>query len=330
MNNSFKKVMVTGGGGCIGIAVCNELVSRGVAVHLFDLPEQIFRVKKALPAEAKLFYGSILDKSSLREAMEGCDAIIHLAAYLGVKRTEQNKLRCIEINVDGTKNVLDCAIQQRIKKIAFASSSEVYGEPQENPITENTMTQGKTVYAITKLMGEELLKAYTQRYPELKHVILRYFNAYGPYQAAQFVLPRFINRIKNNLPPQINGDGNQRRSFCYVGDTAWATVEALFNDKTNGEVINVGNSDSVISLKDLADRVLTLMNKQNEIKPVYLADFKNSDREKNREIIDRFCDTRKAKSLLGFAPKVSLNEGIKKVVESDSIFEKWESTELSY
>ena len=121
--------------------------------------------------------------------MIDCDGVIHLAAYLGVRRTETNMLRCIEININGTKNVLDCAIQQKIKK-SSSPSSEVYGEPLENPITEESITQGKTVYAVTKLSGEELCKAYSQRYPDISFTILRYFNTYGPHQIAQFVVSK--------------------------------------------------------------------------------------------------------------------------------------------
>lgn len=322
--------MVTGGAGCIGLAVCAELAARGVTVHLFDLPEQIMRVKEALPKGVKIFYGSILDRSSIREAMDGCDGLIHLAAYLGVRRTENNKLRCIEINVEGTKNILDCAVAQGTRKIVFSSSSEVYGEPDENPITEEMMPQGKTIYAVTKLMGEELCKAYAQRYPQLQYVLLRYFNAYGPYQAAQFVIPRFIQNVMNNRPPQINGDGLQQRSYCYVSDTAQATVEALMRDEANGEIINVGNDSAVINLNNLADTIIHLAGKRETLRPMHLTNFKNADRDVSREIVDRFCDARKARKLLGFKPKVSLQEGIQKVLDSNSLFIQWESTEVPY
>ena len=119
MNDKFQTVFVTGGAGCIGMQVCNELISRGISVHLFDLPEQIARVKKYIPKSTNIFYGSILDCSSLRDAIAGCDAIVHLAAYLGVRRTETNRLRCIDININGTKNILECAVQNRVKKIVF-------------------------------------------------------------------------------------------------------------------------------------------------------------------------------------------------------------------
>lgn len=322
-------VLVTGGAGCIGIQVCRELDRRGIEVHLLDLGEQISRVRQALPANAKVFYGSILDISSIREAMDGCGAVIHLAALLGVRRTEVNRLRCLEINVDGTKRVLDCAIQHRIKRLVFSSSSEVYGEPLENPITEDTITQGKTVYAISKLAGEELCIGYAQRYPEFEHVILRFFNAYGPYQAAQFVLPKFIQNAMTGKPIVINGSGDQIRSYCYSEDTARGVVEALLRREAVGQVINLGSSDRPTSLKDLANLVVKASgNPSVEIK--YAADFQGTDRHASREIHRRYCSGDKAKQVLGFESRVSLEDGVRRIIEMNSIFEKWESTELPY
>lgn len=326
----FKKVLVTGGAGCIGLGVCKELVKRGVSVVLFDLYEQINQVEKYIPKEVELYYGSILDSSSLGDALEGCNAIIHLAAYLGVRRTEINRLRCLEINITGTRNVLECGIQNRIKKIVFASSSEVYGEPAENPITEKFITQGKTVYAITKLAGEEFCKAYAQRFPELSYVILRYFNTYGPYQIAQFVIPKFIRSIQRGEPPIIYGNGSQTRSYCYVSDTAWATVEALLNRKADGEVINIGNSKSPVSLSNLADLLIKISGKDGQIRPKYEKQFKNADRAIEREIFERFCDTSKAEKILDFSPRISLKKGIENVIKEGILFPKWASTDLYY
>lgn len=317
-----KKIIVTGGAGLIGIEVCKQLSESGHEVHLFDLGEQVQRVKDVIPKNVKIFYGSILDLSSLREAMKGCDFVIHLAALLGVNRSEKDKLRCIEINIGGTENVLSCAVQQRLRKIVFASSSEVYGEPLENPITENSITQGKTVYAVTKLAGEELCKAYAQKYP-FDFTIARYFNCYGPYQTAQFVISRFISNVIKGTSPVVYGDGKQMRSYTYVFDTAHATIKALFSEKANGETLNIGNGDCPISNSELAQLVIKLGGKDGKIKPEYRKDFKDCDRSHSREIFVRYCDSSKAKKLLDWQPKVSIEEGIKKVFEEGVIFDRW-------
>ena len=330
MAYSFEKVLVTGGGGCIGVQVCFELIRRGIEVQLFDLHEQLLYVDTLVPPNTKIHYGSILDLSSLRDAMSDCDAVIHLAAYLGVRRTESNRLRCIEININGTQNVLDCAVQHNIKKIIFASSSEVYGEPFENPVKETIPTHGKTVYAVSKLAGEELCKAYAQRWPELRYSILRYFNTYGPFQIAQFVIPKFIRNCMEGKPPIIYGNGDQKRSYCYSSDTAWATVEALFNKKADGEIFNIGKSRNPISLSKLANLVIEVCGKQKTLEPKYEKNFFNTDRSKEREIYERFCSTSKAKKILNFQPRVTLREGIKKVMEHGVIFPKWGTTDLIY
>jgi len=327
---TIESVLVTGGAGCIGLEVCSELSRRGMKVRLFDLPEQILRVKYAIGEDVEISYGSILDSSSLREAMDGCDAVIHLAAMLGVRRTELNKLRCLEINVEGSKKVLECAVQHRIKKVVFASSSEVYGEPSFNPVNENAPTQGKTVYAVSKLVGEELCKAYAQRYPGFSYTILRYFNTYGLYQTAQFVIPKFVVNVLKNKPPIIYGDGKQKRSYCFASDVAWATAEGLFRAEANQQVFNIGNGTRVIDLWELAHLVIRLGGKEGTIEPVHHLDFSSTDRAADREVTVRVCDTTKAHDILGFRPRISLEEGIQQIMRPDAIFERWETTELPY
>ena len=141
-----KKCFVTGGAGLIGLEICKELLRQGCEVHLYDLGKQIQRNKFDIPKSIITHYGSILDLYSLQKAMKGCKYIFHLAAMLGVQYTEDNKLECLEINCIGTKNVLTASVYVKAKKILFASSSEVYGEPKSNPISENFTTKGKTIY----------------------------------------------------------------------------------------------------------------------------------------------------------------------------------------
>ena len=324
MNYKKNRILVTGGAGLIGLEVCKQFNSLGHEVHLFDLGEQIKRVEHAISKDIKIYYGSIVDVSSLRNAIEGCDIVIHLAALLGVRRSESDKLRCLEINVDGTKNVLDCAVQHGVKKIVFASSSEIYGEPLSNPINEHNISQGKTIYAVTKLVGEEMCKAYSQKYP-IDYTILRYFNCYGPFQTAQFVISKFIKRVINNEPPIVNGKGNQIRSYTFVTDTAKATVLSALNDKVNGEIMNIGNGDQPISLMDLATSIIKWSGKEGKLKPKLLDNFVDTDRSEDREIFERFCDSSKAKKLLNWDVNVSLEDGVKKIIDKGEIFDRWEN-----
>lgn len=330
MAKERQMILVTGGAGLIGMHLCAELSRRGVGVRLFDVPEQIERVRPYIAPGIEVFYGSILDQTSLRDAMRGSDAVVHLAAYLGVRRTETNRLRCIEININGTQNVLDCAVQDGLRRIVFASSSEVYGEPVENPVRETTMTQGKTVYAISKLAGEEMAKAYSLRYPRLEYTILRFFNTFGPYQVAQFVIPKFIRGAMMGKPPVIYGRGSQIRSYCYAEDSGCAAAEAVMNPRAAGETFNIGNSQNVASLVDLARMVIRLCGQEGKIEPVIRAAFENTDRTEEREVFERICDSSKALSLLGFEPKYSLAEGIQKVIDHGIIHPRWATSDVDY
>tara|TARA_B100000963_G_scaffold358962_1_gene384940 strand:+ start:439 stop:1398 length:960 start_codon:yes stop_codon:yes gene_type:complete len=317
----IQRVLVTGGAGCIGYQVCKLLEKKKVKVVLFDVPEKIQKIGINQSKYLSFFNGSIMDKVSLEEALKNCDAVVHLAAYLGVQRTEQNKSRCIEINISGTKNVIDVLNKNKnIKKIIFASSSEVYGEPKSNPVSEKDITQGKTVYAITKLAGEEIIKA-NYELNKVKYVILRYFNTFGPYQVTQFVIPKFISLIRKNKSPIINGNGKQTRSFTYSKDSARATVDCLFSNKANNKTINIGNNKSKISIMNLCKMISKLMNK--DIKPKVNLNFKKSDRKKSREIYNRICDVGLAKKLLNFKPKYSMKEAILETIKENKNFENW-------
>ena len=317
----IQRVLVTGGAGCIGYQVCKLLEKKKIKVVLFDVPEKIQKIGINQSKYLSFFNGSIMDKVSLEEALKNCDAVVHLAAYLGVQRTEQNKSRCIEINISGTKNVIDVLNKNKnVKKIIFASSSEVYGEPKSNPVSEKDITQGKTVYAITKLAGEEIIKA-NYELNKVKYVILRYFNTFGPYQVTQFVIPKFISLIRKNKSPIINGNGKQTRSFTYSKDSARATVDCLFSNKVNNKTINIGNNKSKISIMNLCKMISKLMNK--DIKPKVNLNFKKSDRKKSREIYNRICDVGLAKKLLNFKPKYSMKEAILETIKENKNFENW-------
>lgn len=325
----YKKILVTGGAGCIGIQVCNQLAKAGQKVVLFDLYEQINTVRSFLDKRIEVFFGSILDISSIREAIRGCDGVIHLAAYLGVRRTELNKIRCLEINIDGTKNVLNACSLNSVKKIIFASSSEVYGEPLVNPVTEQEITKGKTVYAISKLAGEELVKAYHDEF-KIGYTILRYFNTYGPHQISQFVIPKFIKMASENKSPVIYGDGTQERSYNFSADSAKATIKCLFSSKTNSKIINIGNSEELINLKDLANLVIKICGKSKKLKAIYKLNFKKTDRKKEREINKRFCSTNLAKKLINYKPTTKLELGLKKVLKAGVSKKKWATSERDY
>ncbi len=206
----------------------------------------------------------------------------------------------------------------------------MYGEPFDNPVNEEAPIIGKSVYAVSKIMGEELCKAYSQRFPELSYVILRYFNTFGLYQTAQFVIPKFVANVLKDKPPIIYGDGNQKRSYSFASDVAWATIEALNSKKADRQIFNVGDGLRVLDLRELAQMVINIAGKEDKLEPVQRSDFRFTDRDEDREISERFCDSSKIREVLGFRIRVSLEEGLRLLMESGAIFERWETTELPY
>ena len=317
-----KKVLVTGGAGCIGLEVYKQLLKAGYHPIVYDLIEKIQKVSRFVKIK-EFFYGSILDRALLSKAMQDVDYVVHLAAHLGVQRTEEEPLRCLEININGSKNVFETALQSNVKRVIFASSSEVYGEPLDKYVSEKSITQGKSVYAISKLAGEEYLKALCKENKKFTGIVIRFFNTFGPYQTAQFVIPKFINLVKRNSSPIINGTGEQVRSYCYVSDSATGTVNALkkVRFKENFSIFNIGNPYNSISVLNLAKRIIE-MSKTN-IKPKINSEFSKTDRIKEREVYARLCDITKAKSELKFNPRVNLISGLDKTYNSEILWEDW-------
>lgn len=307
----MTKILVTGGTGFIGSAVSQELIGQGFEVRSYDVePSKLPNVES--------YVGSIMDEYNLTMALEGCDYVVHLAAMLGVKRTEIQRLGCMQVNIQGTKNVLDASVKCGIKKVVFSSSSEVYGEPARVPISETDPKQPISIYAVTKLAGEEYLRAYFQQYG-LNYSVVRFFNVYGPGQVAEFVMPRFIKQVQLGLPPRVYGEGRQTRAFCHVSDAARGVRLALLSDKANGQDFNIGNPEASVSMMDLAHLIIEAAGKV--LKPEVIP-MENSDRVASRDIQNRAPDISKAKLVLGYEPTINLKQGISNIL-SEQFAESW-------
>lgn len=321
-----RKVFITGGGGLIGLTLARNLVEHGYEVISFDLAEQFARRQAEVDAltsggKVEAVVGTIMDRWSVTLAAKGCAAAVHLAAMLGVKRTEDNRLLCMDINVNGTDNVLNACVQNGIGHFVLASSSEVYGEPTINPIHEDVETKGKTVYAVSKMAAEELAKGYHQIHPDLNYTIVRFFNTYGEGQVAQFVLSRFVKRVLEGRNPQVYGDGNQTRSFCHVSDAVNGVRMILERPVARNRVYNIGNSKEVYSLTEVAQKVIDTLKPEAGLS-VDSVPFSASDRTPEREIITRYCNNDRAVSELGLDPKITLEQGIQRIADS-VIHENW-------
>jgi len=310
----MEKIFITGGAGFIGQALAKQLLKNGYGVKTFDIVE---------PTETICEHevDTIMYQDELFNAMKGYDYVVHLAAMLGVRRTEQKRMGCLDINIQGTKNVLEVSVKTGIKKIIFCSSSEVYGDSYISPIKESGPVSPKSVYAVSKLAGEEYVKAHHQTHG-IAYSIVRLFNVYGPGQVAQFVMPRFIKTVLENKQPVIYGSGEQKRCFCYVDDAATGMALALSKPEADGEIFNIGNDKTEISMADLARKVISLTGKDME--PRFIA-LEESDRSANREIMERVPDITKARKVLGYEPKVSLEDGILRTIENGNIKDSWDA-----
>lgn len=304
----MARFLVTGGAGFIGQAVARHLASLGHEVHVLDIYD-MYDVP-TIP-NVKAFRGSVLDQMAILEAMEGCDYVLHLAAVLGVFKANNNPLECLDVNIMGTRNVLECCVKLRVKKLLFSSSSEVYGEPREIPISESATLSPKSEYGVSKVVGEEYCRAYQQRFG-LPYVIVRLFNVYGVRQRDDFVMSVFTSAATAGQPLTINGDGRQTRAFCYVDDIAEGMIALMFSDKAANDIFNLGNPSEPISVLELAKRIVRHAGKTE--RSIEFSSPENADRMPEREIQHRLPSIRKLQEFVQFNPKVSLDEGIQRVL----------------
>ena len=298
------KILITGGSGFIGLAVAQALVKAGHEVHTLDTYD-------ASAEHVKYFRGSVLDQAAIRGAMEGCDYVIHLAAMLGVLQSTTKALECLDVNILGTRNVLECSVQMKIKRFILSSSSEVYGEPNEVPIKETTVLSPKSEYGVSKVVGEEYCRAYERKFG-LPYTIIRFFNVYGAGQRDDFVMSAFTNAALQDQPLSIHGDGSQVRAFCYVDDMVDGVMRILFSGKTVNQTFNLGNPTEPISMYELAKRIVRHAGKPESL--IRKIPFEASDRTAARDILQRFPDISKIQKVIDFVPKISLDEGIQRIL----------------
>jgi UDP-glucose 4-epimerase len=298
------RVIVTGSAGFIGSHLANQLLESGYDVLAVD--------RKPSPLESKRCID--LDLTRLEETvgnLKDADCVAHLAGILGVDKTETDPLTTLDDNIMMAKNVLEACRTNDVRKIVFASSSEVYGDPEKLPIDEKFVPQPVSVYGVSKLACEQYVKAYNRAYG-LDYCILRYFNVYGPRQSEDFIVSRFVSLALKNEPLTIFGDGSQIRCFTYVSDIANGTRIAIQSSKARNEIINLGDDRQPVTVNSLAETIKELTLSRSTIRHVPLETTLRAGREIHR----RIPDISKARKLLGYNPRVSLEEGLEEVISS--------------
>jgi len=292
--------VVTGGSGFIGRVLVQKLLARGEKVKVIDLAPPPF-THPSLSFVKK----SVLD--DLSPELRGCVVLYHFAALLGVENSDNHPLQTLEVNLIGSRNVFRTAVEQGVKKVVFSSSSEVYGEPRELPIKEETAKGPVSTYGVSKLAAEMYALAYARELKTEFHIV-RFFNVYGPGQQPQFVIPLFIRNALDGKPLRVYGEGKQTRCFTYVDDAIDGVLTVLEKGKP-GEAYNIGN-DRQTTILELAELVIKASGR--DIKPE-LIPFGRETRLEQREINYRQPDISRMKSL-GWKPKIFVEEGVQKTL----------------
>jgi UDP-glucose 4-epimerase len=253
--------------------------------------------------------GDIRDPALLENLMRDADAVFHLAAQAHVDRSYIEPRLTYEINVTGTQNVLEAARRHDPKKVVFASSSEVYGSALYVPIDEKHPLNAPHPYGTSKIAADRMCHAYVQTYG-MDISVLRPFNTFGPRQKDHGyggVISIFSRRVLSNMPPIIYGDGLQTRDYTYIEDTVKAYDMALNHDGQIGEPINFG-SGVAVSVNDLANKIIELCGKKRIVEPVHVE-------PRIGEVERLIADSTRAKNLLGWEPKHSLEQGLRLFLE---------------
>jgi UDP-glucuronate 4-epimerase len=313
MNRFQKHYVVTGGAGFIGSQVIKELLKDDtIKITCLDNFDPFYKRQLKLLNLAgfdkshNFFLLDIdLSKVSIKQLHDAVtqpvDVIIHLAAKAGVRPSIADPIGYQKTNVLGTQKLLDFAVEKKVKKFVFASSSSVYGVNEKFPWKEDESLLPISPYAMTKLSGEMAGHVYHKLY-NLPFIALRFFTVYGPGQRPDLAIHRFTKAILNDEPITMFGDGSTSRDYTYVEDTVQGVLAAINYNQSSFEIINLGNSYAV-SLKDLIAAIEETIGKKAII---------DQQPEQPGDVPRTFADISKAKKLLNYQPKTELKEGLKK------------------
>ena len=312
------KILVTGADGFIGSHLTETLVARGYDVRAFVfynsfdswgwLDSANATTKSAIEVRA----GDIRDAIAVREAMRGCEAVLHLAALIAIPFSYRAPHAYVETNITGTLNVLQAARDLGLAKIVHTSTSEVYGTARFVPITEEHPLQGQSPYSATKIGADQLALSFHASFG-LPVSVIRPFNTYGPRQSARAVIPTIITQIAAGRRHIKLGATSPTRDFNYIADTVAGFLALLESDKANGNVVNIG-SNFEISIGDTAKLIAEVMGAEIEIETDE-ARLRPADSEVER----LWADNRKAAEL-GWTPSYAGRDGMRRGLEQTA---KW-------
>lgn len=300
-------VLITGGAGFIGSNLALFLKGCGYNVICVDNLSRSLEhnVRRLSLNGIPLNLADVRDYDKILDIMRGCNIVVHAAALIDVEESLRNPVSYFDNNVVGTAVVAKACVDLGVERLVYLSSAAVYGDPIKVPIDENHPTHPLSPYGLSKLLSENIIGFYSKIYG-LKYIILRLFNVFGPGQAFTGyagVIKKFVNLVKGGQRPIIFGDGLQTRDFIHVLDVCNA-IEASFKTRHFNEKFNIGSGNGV-KIIDLAKMIMSLTNFAGE--PSFAP-------ERAGDVRFSCADISKAKRLLNFYPKLSLEEGLKTVL----------------
>jgi UDP-glucose 4-epimerase len=300
------KALVTGAAGFIGSHLCEALLSRGFEVTgldcFTDYYPRPFKEANLDPLRGRpgfhMIEGSV-QRTDLAALLDGKTHVFHLAAQAGVRKSWGRDFRTYtENNVDATQRLLESCVGRPLHRFVYASSSSLYGDNVSIPMREDALPQPVSPYGVTKLAGEQLCHLYFVNHG-VPTAAMRYFTVYGPRQRPDMAFHRFIRASLEGRPVTLYGDGNQTRDFTYVADAVAATM-AAGERGVPGRAYNVGGG-SRVSMNEVIEIIGRVAGRPLEVhrEPVQKGDMR-----------DTYADTSRARADLGFAPSVTLEQGI--------------------
>lgn len=312
MHWSGKKVTVTGGAGFIGSHLCEELLASGASVRVFtryssngiqgalrDVPADVFN-------SLEIICGDLRDPSGVDQAIKGADIVFHLAAHIGIPYSYVHPIDVLQVNVNGTANVLEACRRNSVAKLVSFSTSETYGTAQYTPIDEAHPLNPQSPYAASKVGADQLALSYYRSF-DVPVAICRPFNTYGPRQPPRAVLPTIIAQALAGEVIKL-GLLTPTRDLVFASDTAKGAMRIAEEDATVGEVINLATGKEV-SIGDLADTVINLFGNKHRIEI-----DESRIRPEKSEVFQLLGDASKAEKMLNWKPEVSLLEGLKQTI----------------
>jgi len=310
------RYLVTGGAGFIGSHLTEALINRGNQVMVVDnLSTGNLQNLSNVKEKISYIQGNILDKNFIEKLVAECDYVVHLAAALGVLNIVNNPLSSLKTNLQGTEIILELADKYH-KPVLIASTSEIYGKNDKVPLSEEDdriighPLKSRWSYSEAKAVDESLAYFYHLE-NKLPIRIVRFFNTVGPRQVGHYgmVVPRFVSAALKNEPLSVYGSGDQIRCFCHVTDAVKALLLVMDSDKAVGQVFNVGNN-SQISIMELAKKVIEITGSKSEIEKIA---YEKAYPEGFEDMQRRVPDISKIKQLLGWEPKINLDQIIRDI-----------------